>query len=66
MEIAMKLLDAISIIAAAVFSGGKHTETLQSIRQSSQIKASAAHFARNAASDLAAFEEAARHMREMS
>lgn len=59
----MKLFNAVSIIIGAVLSGGKHTETLQVIRQSSQIKASAAACAKNAAADLEIFEEAARHMR---
>lgn len=65
MEIPMKIIDALSIIAAAVGSMGRDTETIQSIRQSSQVKASAARYAENAATDLAVFEEAARFMRKM-
>jgi len=61
----MKMMDTMALLFSAVMSGGKHTDQVQEVRQSSQIRRSAAIIAEGAAKELGAFSSAAQHMREM-
>lgn len=61
----MKIRQTISLLASALKSGGKHTDQVQKVRQSSQIRRSAAIIAEGAANELGAFSSAAQYMREM-
>lgn len=60
----MSLKESLYLIASAIVRGGKDPETVSQIRQSSQIKASAARFA-EMPMDVRAFNDAAKFMAEM-
>ena len=60
----MSLKKSLCLILTAVLNGGKDHETVSQIRQSSQVKASAARFAETPM-DVKAFSDAAKYIAEM-
>lgn len=60
----MSLKKSMYLIMSAILHGGKDHETVSQIRQSSQIKASAARYAEGSM-DVKAFSDAAKFISEM-